>query len=884
MAALQFLPNEILLAIAGHLADFQDLAALALTGRRLFSVANPGLYATAARDYKTALFYCAENRLIEPIGSLLNHGADPNQIFASPIPPDSLNHVLAAQGRRPGRRPLFDQKLALAVMESTLGRTQHGDDALVTLLLDNGANINSALHATGKFTTPESFPHPHSFASTFYPDPLLATPLHLAILAGHSSTARLLLARGASTIVSYGGITALHVAAWYGNLELCKSLLDESPHQAVDSRTAAQLTPFHYAVAGGQLQTVGRFLLQRGADIRAGFKGPQLDGYIPSYFSYHLNNAFTYALWAQQHGDASILLDMNPDFAASGHISYPHDPLEGCLVSIDINRSGDGEEAVALLRRLLLSSDHGTDTASKSFWYYCTLALSRDLPQFTKLLLESANVRAPPLRNIESGVPTRLIQHARSNAGVDAVMALIEYGVSVQGMTRPCLSRVFPPPTTGPVGNRLPAYHEGMSMPQFEARLKIGKLVYQRLSAGPEGVDDNDLRVALVGACQPGGLRMCEWLASIGALRAVAKADLAIMLYRAASGNDSRLTEWVLGQTENTGDKCWVMNRISVRDVIFKSGGNETALMLARHGANLKLQVEFNDEMPWSLGWTRRLFSCRTRQRMPIHAYYDGKNGSNVFFLVCGKPDIPGAVELLQLAIQAAGESAKDLVNCNLLTSHPYRNLPPVSLLCSARLPWSRPRWDHRATIDRRPEEANAHSEPARLAMLQMLLDAGAEVHTLAERRDYRPAEDSEEPTESLWHALASEDRDEIKRQQAFALERGPSVVWGIYDWGDDPIRCAIRSGFPTLVQAILEARPLPTRNHPAALRYLKAACDGDPDAYHETRRLSPEHNLAEFSKHIILDLNSEAACSPDSFMDFNPFEMGDIKATEGSY
>ena len=43
------------------------------------------------------------------------------------------------------------------------------------------------------------------------------------------------------------------------------------------------------------------------------------------------------------------------------------------------------------------------------------------------------------------------------------------------------------------------------------------------------------------------------------------------------------------------------------------------------------------------------------------------------------------------------------------------------------------------------------------------------------------------------------------------------------------------------------------------------------------------EHNIARFRKHIVLDLNSVAACSPDNFMDFNPFEMEEIKATTGN-
>jgi hypothetical protein len=46
------LPSELLLAVAASVIEIPDIAALALTNRRLFAVANPALYAAAARDFR----------------------------------------------------------------------------------------------------------------------------------------------------------------------------------------------------------------------------------------------------------------------------------------------------------------------------------------------------------------------------------------------------------------------------------------------------------------------------------------------------------------------------------------------------------------------------------------------------------------------------------------------------------------------------------------------------------------------------------------------------------------------------------------------------------------------------------------------------------------
>ena len=865
---------------------------------------------------------------------------------------------------------------------------QRGDDVLVTILLANGAEIDSAQHAVDKYANPYLLPRtkePYVPITRPKPRSQVATPLYFAIRAGHKSTARLLLGRGASTVVSSGGITALHLAAWCGDLELCRLLLDESPCKDVDSRTGAQLTPFHYAVAGGHLQTVDRFLLERGADIQAQFEKDQLDidGYFYAFSSRH-GNAFTHTLWAQKHSDALMLLEIDPNFAATApEIPWLH-PVEECLVSSRVERSDDRQALLSFLRRLRLRSHNYTKITGKWFERYFTLALSRDLPEFLKLLLEDTEAQALSLPSIDHWL-NDAINLARSNDAVDAVMALIQYGVSKQDMPLPRLSRMFPPPTTYTIVGL--DYSQRISPgAKSEAGLAIAKLLYQRLLAEPEGISHKDLHDALLGACQAGGLKMCEWLASLSAVRLMDKKDLVIMLNEAARGGDHLLTDWVLTQSESAGDKASVMSEIPLREMIRRSGGNETALVLASHGVHV--DVALIDEKPPNAEGILALFSCRTRQRMTIQDYHSIHFGMNVFFIACSRPDIPDAVELCRLAIRAAGDGAKELVNCNFLSGY-TDTLTPISLLCRTEYPLEySERLRYTSPEERRPRRTNADDEPARLAMLQMVLDAGAaEVHTLAEVVNRRGGKDFAEPSESLWHALASEDTSEIARQQAFSSGPIRSPMWRVHNWKEDPIRCAIQAGFPSLVQTILKARPLPTRNHPAALRYLEAACGG----YHGLQRsfvrlsldilrtvltmgkldhadfllpkgetalmtllesygrhgsceihrcrcesdiLGPEtedlsnmvrllllhgakwktrspmsgkstldklralrlkqavryglteykhHNLTRLGKHIVLDLNSPAACSSDSFLDFNPFEMGNIRATEGS-
>jgi ankyrin repeat protein len=73
---------------------------------------------------------------------------------------------------------------------------------------------------------------------------------------------------GAVTAYSYDGWTALHLAAFFGQLEAAARLLEAGARLAAVSRNPLANTPLHAAVAGGHPE-VSVFLIARGADVNA---------------------------------------------------------------------------------------------------------------------------------------------------------------------------------------------------------------------------------------------------------------------------------------------------------------------------------------------------------------------------------------------------------------------------------------------------------------------------------------------------------------------------------------------------------------------------------------------------------------------------------------
>ena len=93
-------------------------------------------------------------------------------------------------------------------------------------------------------------------------------PLIEAVRRGDVAAVRTLLRDGADPSAAQGdGLTALHVAAETGNLEITRLLIAGKADVQAKSRLGGY-TPLHLAAGGGHAEVV-RALVQAGADVKA---------------------------------------------------------------------------------------------------------------------------------------------------------------------------------------------------------------------------------------------------------------------------------------------------------------------------------------------------------------------------------------------------------------------------------------------------------------------------------------------------------------------------------------------------------------------------------------------------------------------------------------
>ncbi|KAI0976954.1 ankyrin repeat-containing domain protein [Xylaria arbuscula] len=152
-----------------------------------------------------------------------------------------------------------------------------GDDELVTLLLDNGADINSLSRLFCSCLMP-----PKDDVAPLW------TALHSSICYKQDSTTKLLLSRGASTNITqrYLGIdgteenqfTALHSACLLQNLDIARVLVEGGYQPDVTICDRQKLTPLAYAVFRGDW-TIIHFLLEHGGNINAKIGPVEILGY-----------------------------------------------------------------------------------------------------------------------------------------------------------------------------------------------------------------------------------------------------------------------------------------------------------------------------------------------------------------------------------------------------------------------------------------------------------------------------------------------------------------------------------------------------------------------------------------------------------------------------
>ncbi|KAI1142177.1 ankyrin [Hypoxylon sp. FL0543] len=283
MGLLQF-PNELLAHIAEYLT-IDDISSLHRACRDLHTALGHFLYRRLRGD-SDVFHWAVEHRNIQLVRKLLEAGAHPDQYVLKkshrgtqhsrpPAGSDYSAQLLMleeqcrqryeiASGRtrsRRGESPPSEPWMTAMHLAASLGY-----DDMIELLLDYGANVNAISQGFCDCT----YLLGNEDNSTVRP---FWMPLHTAMCHGNDTTARILLARGASFQIaprpigsSRRYVTALHTSCYTGALEISRLLLEKLRCPQIDIEDHQGLTPLAWAYKSHQWDTV-EWLVQNGASI-----------------------------------------------------------------------------------------------------------------------------------------------------------------------------------------------------------------------------------------------------------------------------------------------------------------------------------------------------------------------------------------------------------------------------------------------------------------------------------------------------------------------------------------------------------------------------------------------------------------------------------------
>ncbi|RYP59672.1 hypothetical protein DL769_008436 [Monosporascus sp. CRB-8-3] len=195
-----------------------------------------------------------------------------------------------------------------------------GHDELVELLLNNGANLHALSRGFCECLYPMyRLPKPKYRRKAVIP---LWMPLHTAICYGHDSTARLLLARGASTAVATRGrgakldrATALHSACCSGLTSLSRFLIEGGYQSDVEAKDHRGMTPMSYAYYSGNWESID-LLVEHGATLNARL-GPA--------------SLFKHACWYSRFSEALRFIELGVDVDVT-YNELESSPLHCCCM------------------------------------------------------------------------------------------------------------------------------------------------------------------------------------------------------------------------------------------------------------------------------------------------------------------------------------------------------------------------------------------------------------------------------------------------------------------------------------------------------------------------------------------------------------------------
>ncbi|KAK4034774.1 ankyrin repeat-containing domain protein [Parachaetomium inaequale] len=275
---LNALPIELLVFIIDGLDRVEDIAALALTNRRLYSTANPLLYKRAALcDDARSLAWAANRGLVSTLRMALAAGVDPNHEFIECLPAEEWERVSAAAradaaaGRPKARWAMWDfnnRPRAADAKWTPEPVTDGGEDAdtpagtstvaptpRAPSVSDQDSVVSSEEDLSQRSdATPATEPSP-----TPTPDTLTRryNAVHLAARGGHNEILAMLLRHSAAVNVSSERFCACTPV--YGLLNAL-----ECPQQDAD---CPMWTPLHAAICHAHTDTAKLLLAHKASPL-----------------------------------------------------------------------------------------------------------------------------------------------------------------------------------------------------------------------------------------------------------------------------------------------------------------------------------------------------------------------------------------------------------------------------------------------------------------------------------------------------------------------------------------------------------------------------------------------------------------------------------------
>lgn len=291
MACFGRLPVELLVFIIENLDDVADLASLAQTDRKLYSLAIPVLYQRATlQPNPKPLFWAAQHGIVSTLELALAAGIDPNYAFADHVPvktwqqDDTLAKMGAVSDKDAAweaesewEEPIHrspetedsDHPTTIATHDTLSNSTSSDDDDdddddydAVSISTSASNAVSDISFYQGERPYINGAPHPLPVVGRGY------RAIHLAAQAGHRVVVEMLLERGAD--IDAPAHRLCHCPRLYGLLNAA-----ESP-EARD-RPPPKWTPLHFAICRSRPE-MAKLLLSRGASHLVQVLGGPGDG------------------------------------------------------------------------------------------------------------------------------------------------------------------------------------------------------------------------------------------------------------------------------------------------------------------------------------------------------------------------------------------------------------------------------------------------------------------------------------------------------------------------------------------------------------------------------------------------------------------------------